>query len=152
MPSSCASLLASTLRCVRCRALGAAGSIGVPHLGIAPSQQGFQGNVLGVGVNLEYYPGGEGVHDELAYIETTLDLLGVAAFMELGVRRSVWKLPFTHWLPLYIHPSHGERAEFREQLQFRLAQICHPRQHTFAPDFCLTVFLKLMNTMVRCQY
>jgi hypothetical protein len=68
------------------------------------------------------------------------------AFFEDGIRRSVWKVPFTNWLPLYINPEHGERAF--PLLQQSLATLCQKPAHKFKPEMALEVLPKLMNTMV----
>jgi hypothetical protein len=36
-------------------------------------------------------------------------MMSYEAFYEDGVRKSVWKVPFTNWLPLYINREHGEK-------------------------------------------
>jgi len=65
------------------------------------SKKSFRQDVLGVPLNLEYYESGE-----ISYIHPHLDLLSYEAF-EDGVRRSVSRAPFTHWMPLYFDAQHG---------------------------------------------
>ncbi|ETO29667.1 hypothetical protein RFI_07454 [Reticulomyxa filosa] len=66
----------------------------------------FQHEVLGMGVMVERYPG-SGV---ICAIEPKLDLISANSVQAFNVRMSVWKEPFSHWLPVYICPQHGERS------------------------------------------
>ncbi len=79
-------------------------------------------------------------------ISSTLDLLSFEAFHEDGIRRSVWKVPFTNWMPLFINKDHGERA--LPLLKKSLAVLCQKPEHRFKPEMALEVLPKLMNTMV----
>jgi len=117
------------------------------------TQASYSEEVLGVGVNLEHYDGQRDNPDKLAYVHTTLDLIGETAVGHLKVRKNVWKLPFTHWIPLYLDPTHGETSRFRDLLKASLGSICGSRERgqahvEFSPDMALTLFLKMMNTLV----
>lgn len=61
--------------------------------------------VLGVGLKLEMHAGGG-----LKEVSTPFDLMSEAAFTLDGARLSVWKEPFSHFLPLAIDASHFSRA------------------------------------------
>jgi len=66
---------------------------------------GGDGVVLGVGLNLELRSDGC-----LKEVASPFDLMSEAAFSEDRVRLSVWKLPFTHFLPLAISAQHFQKA------------------------------------------
>mmetsp|Transcript_40332 Transcript_40332/g.94129 ORF Transcript_40332/g.94129 Transcript_40332/m.94129 type:complete len:715 (-) Transcript_40332:530-2674(-) len=61
--------------------------------------------LLGVGLNLQLHAGGG-----LKEVSTPFDLISEAAFSRDGARLSVWKAPFTHFLPLAIDARHFARA------------------------------------------
>ena len=60
---------------------------------------------LGVGLRLERHRSGE-----VREVETPFDLISEAAFTRDGARLSVWKEPFTHFLPLAIDARHFSRG------------------------------------------
>lgn len=63
------------------------------------------GACLGVGLRLELHRSGE-----LKEVFTPFDLLSEAAFSQDHARLSVWKEPFTHFLPLAIDRRHFQRG------------------------------------------
>ena len=134
----------------QCAIVARANSITKEELVCFHTKLSYTADVLGVGITLEYYPDSQGRNkpDKLAYASTTLDLLSHTAFHSLNIRRNVWKKPFTHWLPLYLNPEHGETVAFRQAIKGALAAVCSDDGRTFSPDMALTLFLKLMNTMV----
>lgn len=86
--------------------------------------------ILGFGLNLEYYPGKRDNVRKLAYVSTKLELLSNYAYQVAGQRTSAYKQPFTHWLPLYLHPCHGETTRYRTLLKQALAAICNAEDVT----------------------
>ena len=61
--------------------------------------------ILGVGLSLKHH-----TDNNLKEVDTPFDVLSEAAFVTDGVRLSVWKLPFTTFLPLAIDEGHFDRA------------------------------------------
>eukprot|EP01105_Mastigella_eilhardi_P007737 TRINITY_DN193_c0_g3_i1.p1 TRINITY_DN193_c0_g3~~TRINITY_DN193_c0_g3_i1.p1 ORF type:complete len:1469 (+),score=409.40 TRINITY_DN193_c0_g3_i1:565-4407(+) len=106
------------------------------------SKTPFTNDVLGIPITYEKNPRTGTVQ----YIHSTLDLLCNEAFYGDKVRRSVWKLGFTHWLPLYLNEQHGRRAW--PLIQRSLSLLSQSDGLHFAPRMALDVLPKLMNTMV----
>ena len=104
------------------------------------TRQTFEDDILGIPISYKRNPRTK----EIQYISTTLDLLSKDAFQGDKVRKSVWKRPFTHWMPLYITPTHFQKSE--QQFQNAIARLCD--SNTFKPWMILDVIPKLMNTMV----
>ena len=100
----------------------------------------FQEDSLGIPISFERNPRTR----KIQYINTTLDLLSREAFYDDKVRKSVWKRPFTHWMPLYICESHAQRA--RKHFMRAMCLLGDARE--YRPDLVLDVLPKLMNTMV----
>jgi len=105
------------------------------------SKRTFVEDVLGVGINLE-----KKLDGKLAYITTTFDLLSCTSFVQEKIRRAAYKEKFTHWMPLYINPTHGCKAIPLAKQSF--AKICQDCYGSFKPEMILTVLPKLMNSMV----
>jgi ubiquitin-protein ligase/predicted RNA-binding protein with RPS1 domain len=105
------------------------------------SKRHFTEDVLGVGLNLE-----NKLNGKLAYITTTFDLVSYTAFMKEKVRKASYKEPFTHWLPLYITRTHGEKGI--PLATEAMAKICADCYGSFEPWMVLDVIPKLMNSMV----
>ena len=82
--------------------------------------------------------------NEIQFIETTFDLLSNEAFEEDLVRKSVWKRPFTNWMPLYFNFDHHERSW--NLFKKSIAILCDSFQ--FRSWMILDVLPKLMCTMV----
>lgn len=62
------------------------------------------------------------------------------------IRKASYKEPFTHWLPLYITASHGERS--MPLIKEAMAKICADAYGSFEPWMILEVIPKLMNSFV----
>eukprot|EP01133_Synstelium_polycarpum_P013661 gene13661-16088_t len=99
----------------------------------------YKEDVIGIGITVITKSPKSSRIDE---IRTSLDLLSQEAFNQ-GVRSSVLKESFTHWLPLYINAQHGQRAW--TLLENSLATIFHAKQ--FRPDLARVFLCKAMNTM-----
>eukprot|EP00727_Mastigamoeba_balamuthi_P006281 m51a1_g2272 hypothetical protein (642) ;mRNA; f:358400-361040 len=102
----------------------------------------FEEDVLGVPLSFSTSPRTGAVD----YLYTTMDLLSREAFEKDGVRLSVWKEKFTHWLPLYITESHFQRA--LPYIRTTLSQLSGGGGTRFHPFMALDTIPKLMNTMV----
>ena len=100
----------------------------------------FEEDILGIPISYERNPRTK----KIQYISTTLDLLSREGFYEDVVRKSVWKRPFTHWLPLYITDHHANLSW--KYIQSSMAKLCDAKE--FKPWMVLDVLPKLMNTMV----
>jgi len=74
------------------------------------SKISFREDVLGIPLNIvsTENPNGRVYINE---ISSTLDLLSYTSYAEEGIRKSVWKEPFTAWLPVYISKDHFNKAE-----------------------------------------
>jgi predicted RNA-binding protein with RPS1 domain len=108
------------------------------------SKQTFEDDTLGLPLSVEYYDNGE-----VAYVHPHLDLLSKSAFFVEKVRRSVWKQPFTHWLPLYFNKRHSRNLIYHER---QIAELCHNKTDRSKPKFnplqVLKILPALLNTMV----
>jgi len=62
--------------------------------------------ILGIPISYSINPRSQ----QIDKITSTLDLLSYTAYHEDGIRKSVWKQRFTHFLPLYITAQHANRA------------------------------------------
>jgi len=93
---------------------------------------------LGYPLVLEKYPDGK-----LKEISTPLDLLSFENGYNTGVRKSVWKLPFTDFIPIYITGSHWRRA--RPIFGKSVSSITGK---PFAIYDAMDILCKLMNTMI----
>ena len=102
----------------------------------------FQEDTLGVGVTYKYYPESRNIKS----ISSPLDLLSHTAFHVDKVRKSVWKVRFHDWLPLYIGYRHGIKAI--PLCKDSIARILTGSPVGFEPKMAITVFTKLMNTMI----
>jgi len=102
----------------------------------------FKDDILGIPCNYSINPNTQKI-DKLT---STLDLISREAFYEDGLRKSVWKVPFTNWIPLYINENHAERAF--PFLKKSLAELCLKKENQFNPEMALEIFPRLMNTMV----
>jgi len=96
------------------------------------------GTLLGVGLSLELHSGGS-----LKEVSTPFDLLSEAAFSQDRKRLSVWKLPFTHFLPLAIEAPHFRRT--LPHLQAITKQVFGPSAKT---THLLDLLAAAMNSMV----
>jgi len=68
---------------------------------------GFLSNdTLGYGVNLTHHHSSSSVND----INTVFPTLLSTAAIRAGINSSAYKQPFSHWVPVYINPSHGKRS------------------------------------------
>ena len=108
------------------------------------SKDSFGDDILGIGVSLEHKPGGD-----ISYISTAFDLISHSTFYSAGVRKGVWKEPFTDFLPLYINESHGRRA--LPLIKKHMAQISRGRpseEKDFRPEHAVDILTKLMNSLV----
>jgi len=74
------------------------------------SKISFREDVLGIPLRIvsTENPNGKVYINE---ISSTLDLLSYTSYAEEGIRKSVWKEPFTAWLPVYISKEHFNKAE-----------------------------------------
>lgn len=80
------------------------------------------------------------------YIYSSMDLLSHEAFALDGVRKTVYKEDFTHWLPLYFSEAHWARS--LPHLRRVLLQLLPHRRGGFQPDLVIEVFSKMINTLV----
>jgi ubiquitin-protein ligase len=104
------------------------------------SKTGFRETTLGVPVVVER----RARFDELT---SPFEYLSVESFKSAQVRKSVWGVPFTHWLPLWIDSAHGEAAwpEIEQaiaSLSFRTGGL------RFEPEMALSILPRLMNSLV----
>ena len=99
--------------------------------------------VLGVGLQLERHHGHHGRAGSLRDVRIAFDLLSEDAFTVDAVRRSVWKAPFSCFLPLALEPAHFERA---------IPALRRAAQQAFGEAAATTTLLDLlaaaMNSMV----
>lgn len=104
------------------------------------SKASFEEDVLGVGIKIFVNPRTK----LLQYVASPLDLLSYTAYSKEGVRMSVWRDRFTHFLPLYINEVHGKKS-------LPLAEKCLSKLFGvdfFKPEMALNLLSKLMNTQV----
>eukprot|EP01132_Coremiostelium_polycephalum_P000614 gene614-763_t len=99
----------------------------------------YKEDILGIGISSTTKKNKPRKIDE---IKSTLDLLSKTAFNQ-GVRNSVLKEQFTHWLPLYFNPQHGENAWV--YLEASLSDMFNSKK--FYPEIACTFLCKAMNTM-----
>jgi len=78
-------------------------------------------------------------------IQSPLDLISLRAYMNHGLRTSSYNEKFTHFLPIYINPKHGEKAMYLAERA--LSIICTGSSKNFKPEQVLEVLPKLMATM-----
>ena len=99
--------------------------------------------MLGVGLQLERHHGHHGRAGSLRDVRIAFDLLSEDAFTVDAVRRSVWKAPFSCFLPLALEPAHFERA---------IPALRRAAQQAFGEAAATTTLLDLlaaaMNSMV----
>ena len=100
---------------------------------------GFREDILGVGVNVI-----DPQKKAASRIEAPLDLLSHTAFATMGVKQSVWKESFQHWLPLAFDRQHQQAVG--TQLELSIAKIAGSDR--FQPSMALEVLPKLMNSAV----
>lgn len=67
------------------------------------TKSSWEQDVIGIGFDVKLE------HNKLS-LHTPMDPLSYTAFYKLHVNKGVWKERINYWLPLYIHPSHAERA------------------------------------------
>jgi len=106
----------------------------------------FEEEMLGVGLNLEYYPN----NGDLSNISPNLDLISENAFHFEKIRAGVWRQPFTHWLPLYLSARHAGNLERHEQAIAEIARnkALSNTKVVFHPPMVLKVLPSLLNTMI----
>jgi len=80
------------------------------------------------------------------YIYSTMEFLSVDAFVQDGVRKTVYKEDFSHLLPMYLSEAHWKRA--LPFLKHVLPQLLPHRPTSFRPEMALEVFSKMINTLV----
>lgn len=103
----------------------------------------FEEDIIGVPIKFSINP----VTEKVDYISSTLDLISSTAFNKLAIRKSAYKEAFTHFLPLYITEDHFQRA--LPDIKKLLIQLSPEyRGSGFVPQMALSVFGKLMNTMI----
>lgn len=102
----------------------------------------FKEDTLGIGVTYKYYPKSTNIES----ISSTLDLLSTTAFHVDKVRKSVWKIRFNDWLPLYISYRHGIKAI--PLCEESICRLLTGSKVGFEPKMAITIFTKLMNTMI----
>lgn len=96
--------------------------------------------LIGIGLTVERFPDSP----MISAIQPQLDgFVSMSSFREHRLRSSAYKAEFTHWLPLYIEPTHGARA--LSELPRALALVMGAPHR---PLFALKVLPAVMNTMV----
>ena len=98
-------------------------------------------------MKVERYPGTAHICD----IEPALDLLSAKSFQAYDVRASVWKKPFSHWLPVYINKTHAKKSmPWAKKMMIDIINDSkHVKEmHDFSPYYVLKIIPTLMNTMV----
>jgi len=111
------------------------------------SKKTFRDEILGFGVKVERYPN----TNHICNIEPKLDLLSATSYSGYTVRMSVWKEPFSHWLPVYINKEHGQRsfAWAKRQIVEILNDPKYAKNYQdWNPYYVLKIIPTLMNTMV----
>jgi len=107
------------------------------------TKQGFREAVLGLPLDFTVNPKTK----KTDYIQSSFDLLSHGAFAIDNVRRNVYKEAFTHWLPVYLTEEHWQRG--RKLLPTCVLQLLNGGSFgKFAPEMCLEVFAKAVNTLV----
>jgi hypothetical protein len=103
------------------------------------SKNSYKDEILGIGLILKYNP----YDKSISYVDSPLDTLSYDSFKE-GVRKSVWREEFTHFLPIYINQEHGKKAFtlFKEMI----CQIY--KKESFDPLDGMNLMLMLMNTQI----
>jgi ubiquitin-protein ligase/stress response protein SCP2 len=82
------------------------------------------------------------------YVYSSMDILSLTAFRDIGVRRNVWNEKFNAWLPLYLNDEHFERAlPYIKALCVQLSPQGGPGK-LFFPSMVLDVLPKLLCTFV----
>lgn len=74
------------------------------------------------------------------------DYISLKAFMNSNIRTSSLHENYTHFLPIYICPSNGEKAMHLAKRS--LSIVCSGSHEGFQPEYAITVLPKLMNSMV----
>jgi len=106
------------------------------------SKLSYRDDILGIPLTFSKNPN----TGKIDKISTTMDLISYEAFQECGVRKTVWKQSFTHWMPLFISDEHIQRAF--PDLEQSITNILSGGKKPFAPSMVFDVFPQLMNTMV----
>ena len=96
---------------------------------------------LGVGVSVARVPR----TGEIRSVTATMALLSLKAFMKDGVRASLSKQKFTHWLPVFLGHTPPERALFFAE--HSLSMLCENTSRKFTPSMVLQVLPKLLVTL-----
>ena len=102
------------------------------------TKMSFNDDILGVGIDVKYHRDG-GIRS----ISTSMDFISWTAFRN-GVRLSVWKERFNHFMPLVINSRHGLGAW--PMIQDSIQRICNV-DRVKAKHF-LQVITNLMNSMI----
>jgi predicted RNA-binding protein with RPS1 domain len=110
------------------------------------SRKHYSNGLLGLGLSLQHYSN----NGDLCGIVPCLDFVCREAYEVEKIRRGVWQVPFTHWLPLYISAQHAGDLKAHEEA---IALICTnkylPHTHLlFHPAMVLKVLPALLNTMI----
>lgn len=71
-----------------------------------------------------------------------MDLLSYVSFKDEKIRKSVWKEPFTHFLPVYINEEHSNISLFKDCI----SEIYEVKE--FDAIYAANVMIKLLNTQV----
>eukprot|EP01092_Planopodium_desertum_P005917 TRINITY_DN243_c0_g1_i5.p1 TRINITY_DN243_c0_g1~~TRINITY_DN243_c0_g1_i5.p1 ORF type:complete len:596 (+),score=162.26 TRINITY_DN243_c0_g1_i5:1229-3016(+) len=102
----------------------------------------FLEEILGVGVIIEKYPKSEIISN----VWCNFDLLSYNAFEGEKVRKTVWKTPFTHFMPIYISERHGRWAI--PLAKRMICKIMTGGEEGFRPVMAAELLGKMMNTMI----
>lgn len=101
----------------------------------------FEEDVLGIPIQYTVNP----KTSDIDYIYSSMDLLSSQAFFQDKVRKTIWKEPFTHWLPLFITKDHFKRGlPFLRKTIVQLSPTWN--SSSFDPMMALEVIGKIMNT------
>eukprot|EP00026_Physarum_polycephalum_P001294 Phypoly_transcript_01295.p1 GENE.Phypoly_transcript_01295~~Phypoly_transcript_01295.p1 ORF type:complete len:1116 (+),score=191.20 Phypoly_transcript_01295:80-3427(+) len=103
----------------------------------------FEEDILGVPISFTVNP----ITGKADYIYSPLDYMSSTAFNKLKIRKSPYKEVFTHFLPLYITEDHFQKA-FPDIKRVLVQLSPEYRSSGFDPKMALSVFGKLMNTMI----
>ncbi|KAJ3292495.1 hypothetical protein HDU79_001370 [Rhizoclosmatium sp. JEL0117] len=96
--------------------------------------------VLGVGV----WVASTGRNRDMKPVD--FDLLSYDAFLNAGIRQTIWGQGFTHFLPLALTPAHFSKA--LPILQQSIVHLDCNKSGGFSPEVALAILSKLMNLMV----
>jgi len=108
------------------------------------SKRGWRTQILGLGVNLERYEN-NGV---LSQIHPKFDLLAFHSFNAFQQRKTAWNETFTHFLPVYICPRHGERSLTWAKYQFKGMIHKDPYAGKWSPELVLKIIPTVLTSMI----